>query len=440
MQDIIAAVATPRGKGGIAVIRISGAGAGKLLSGLFRPCPAQIRPRYMYYGEFLAGDTAVDKGLAVLFQAGHSFTGEETLELHCHGGERVSELLLEAAIACGARPALPGEFTKRAFLNGRMDLSEAEAVGDMIEADSTAAVLLAKQALSGGLRERIEGFRDELTDMLASIEAGIDYPDELPEEETREDVLRRIAAMLEQVDGLIATYNRGRMRKEGISVCILGRPNAGKSSLMNALCGRDSAIVTDIAGTTRDVLHETVEINGLAVHLYDTAGLRGTDDRIERIGVERALKQAECADLVLYVTDGAQGITQEDEQTLAGLRNKGIKYAALMNKSDIAGWRSAEGISISALSGEGIDEVRSLIAQEAGNTAEGLAIASLRHMEALSGCREALREALEAGRFQPLDCVSIDLHEAWEQLGRITGQSVNEEIIDRIFSKFCLGK
>ena len=439
MQDIIAALATARGKGGVAIVRISGEGSKDLAQKLFTPWD-EPKARYMYYGQMCYEGTVIDKGLAVWFEKGRSFTGEETVELHCHGGERVSALVLEAAIRAGARPAEAGEFTKRAFLNGMIDLSEAEAVGDIIQAESKAAVLLAGRSLSGGIGEKVEEFRSIITDTLAAIEANIDYPDEVSEQYTRDQALAHIKQLITRIEALISTYQSGRMHKEGISVCIMGRPNAGKSSLMNCLCGRDSAIVTPIEGTTRDVLHETVEMDGVAVHLYDTAGLRQSEDEIEQIGILRARKQAELADIVLYMVDGAAGLTAEDERELAWLNDSGKRYELVVNKSDLADKVSLDGIRISAATGEGVDNIRAVITRDAGDTAEGITLTSLRHLNALQNATDALNDALLAAEDMPLDCVSIDIHRAWEELGQITGQSVNEEIIDRIFASFCVGK
>ncbi len=439
MQDIIAAVATAPGKGGVAIVRISGRGSKELAQKLFTPWD-EPKARYMYYGQMLYNGTAIDKGLAVWFETGRSFTGEETVELHCHGGERVSALVLEAAIEAGARPAQAGEFTKRAFLNGMIDLSGAEAVGDIIQADSKAAVLLAGRSLAGGLYEKVEDFRSVITDTLAAIEANIDYPDEVSEQYTRDQAKQHISTLISQLQQLISTYQYGRLHKEGISVCIMGRPNAGKSSLLNSLCGRDSAIVTPIEGTTRDVLHETVELGGIAVHLYDTAGLRESDDQIEQMGIMRARNQAKNADLVLYMVDAAVGLSKEDEQELSWLKDSGKRYELVVNKCDLADNVPLPAVRISAIDGNGVEQIRNIIIKNAGDTAEGVTITSLRHLSALKNAKGALEDALNAVEFMPLDCVSIDIHRAWDELGQITGQSVNEEIIDRIFANFCVGK
>ena len=439
MKDIIAAIATPKGKGGVAIVRISGEGSRELAKGLFSPWE-DPQPRYMYYGTFLFDGNAVDRGLAVYFEQGRSFTGEETVELHCHGGERVSALVLEAAIKAGARPAQAGEFTKRAFLNGMIDLSGAEAVGDMIDAESKAAVMLAGQSLQGGRGDMIRDFQSDITDILASIEASIDYPDEVSEQYTRSSIINTLEQINNRIRELIATYEYGRVRKEGVMVCIMGRPNAGKSSLLNRLCGRESAIVTDIEGTTRDLIHETVEMDGVAVHLYDTAGLRQSGDVIEQIGIERARKQAQNADIVLYLIDGSAEESSEDAKELKWLEDSGINHYKVVNKADISRVKDRDGIYISALSGEGIEDIRALIVGCAGKATEGITIASLRHIHALERAGSAFADALAAAEVMPLDCVSIDVHNGWEALGEITGETVNEDIIDRIFAKFCVGK
>ena len=319
----------------------------------------------------------------------------------------------------------------------------------MIQAQSASAVRLAYRALEGGLRDKIEGFRSTLTDMLASIEACIDYPDELPEQRTRAELIRDIDSLITQITALTDTYNRGRIRKNGLSVCLLGQPNAGKSTLLNRFCGRERAIVTPVPGTTRDILHETVEINGAAVNIYDTAGLRESADTVESIGIARAREQAENADLVLLVCD----FSEKDEEKAAQLcreaekmQKNGIPFAVVYNKCDLSGGDiSLPGAQrvfhLSALTGEGFEPLEQYLAQMAGSDDEGLDIASLRHMEALLAAREAISQAAQAARGDmPLDCISIDLHGAWERLGDITGQSVNQDIINRIFEKFCVGK
>jgi tRNA modification GTPase len=310
----------------------------------------------------------------------------------------------------------------------------------MIEAESKAAVMLAGQSLQGGLGDMIRDFQSDITDILASIEASIDYPDEVSEQYTRSSIINTLEQINNRIRELIATYEYGRVRKEGVMVCIMGRPNAGKSSLLNRLCGRESAIVTEIEGTTRDLIHETVEMDGVAVHLYDTAGLRQSGDVIEQIGIERARKQAQSADIVLYLTDGSAEISEDDQKELEWLNKSGINHYKVVNKADISRVKDRDGIYISALSGEGIEDIRALIVGCAGKATEGITIASLRHIHALERAGSAFADALAAANVMPLDCVSIDVHNGWEALGEITGETVNEDIIDRIFAKFCVGK
>ncbi len=439
MKDTIAAIATPPGKGGIAIIRISGENAHACLDSVFKKRDMEMRK--MYFGGVYDGETLIDKCLCVKFDIGASFTGEKTAEIQCHGGYAAAEDILHAILKNGARMAEAGEFTKRAFMNGKIDLSQAEAVGDIIEADTKSASRAAARLLSGELGKKISAFQDEIKELLTEIEAGIDYPDEIDEQLTREKISEKAQNMLAELDSLIAGYGRGRITREGLKVAIIGKPNAGKSSVLNALCGCDRAIVTPIPGTTRDTLHEILDFSGVKVHLFDTAGIRESDDMIEQAGVERSKMTAEDADIVLCITDASES---DDFSWLdASLKNKQGLF--VFNKSDIAANRAHTvpfawaSVSLSAKTGDGLDKLISFIEGVAreNDCSSSLTVTSERHFEALKNARASLLSCLED---VPADMLSIDLTDAWTYLGVITGQTVTDDIIDNIFKKFCVGK
>ena len=438
MSETIAAIATPAGKGGVAIIRISGDNAYDCLKCVFRK--ENMEARKMYYGGVYDGDVLIDKCLAVRFDKGASYTGEPTAEIQCHGGYASAKDILEAVLKNGARMAQSGEFTKRAFLNGRIDLSQAEAVGDMIDAETKSASRAAARLLSGSLGKKISEFQDDIKELLTAIEAGIDYPDEIDEQHTSESIIELVNLMLPQIEELISGYNKGRITKEGLRVCLIGKPNAGKSSVMNALLGDERAIVTSIAGTTRDTLHEMLDFDGIRVHLYDTAGIRESDDIIEQAGVKRSKLTAEESDMVLYVVDSAEEVSFID---VSNFKDK--KGLVIFNKADIAcaeetelpnGWERAD---VSALTGAGIEKISDFIRREAkeNDASTSLTITSERHYEALLKAKESLENCLEC---LPPDILSIDLVNAWTALGVITGQTVTEDIVNNIFEKFCVGK
>lgn len=445
LRDTIAALATPPGRGGVAIVRVSGPDAPGIMRALIRP-RREIKYRYMHYVSLEYDGCLLDKALCVLFEREHSFTGEYVFEAHCHGGNMAAAAVLEAVFALGARPAQPGEFIKRAFINGKISLAQAESVGELIDARTAQAARMAARGLGGELDGRLKAFQEEVADLLAGIEAAVDYPEQLEEEPAREALNARLDALIPSLKNLRDTYAAGRLLSQGVSVCIAGLPNAGKSSLLNALAGRECAIVTSQAGTTRDVLSVELELNGVLFRLFDTAGLRGGEHlcQAEKIGIERALKQAEEADIILYVIDASAPRSPMDIRFEEGMRAHGAKLFRIYNKCDLPGAAvpAEEGrIALSALSGLGLEGLKELLGAQAAlaNSTEGLLITNARHKDALVKALDALKGA-RAAQALPLDCVSIDLRTALCALEEITGESASENMVERIFEKFCLGK
>ncbi|MDD6047581.1 MAG: tRNA uridine-5-carboxymethylaminomethyl(34) synthesis GTPase MnmE [bacterium] len=441
MNDLIYALATPVG-GAIAVVRISGPGAEALLKRVFT---GRSAPREMAYGRVVdgAGET-LDEAMAAFFPAPRSYTGEDMAELYLHGGQVTVRRVL-ALLGCHARSARPGEFTERAFLAGKMDLAQAEAVMDLINAGAERSAKSALAQLEGRLSVRIADVERELLDALSGLEAAIDYPEEL-EDDVTSALPEVLAAAERELQALAGAGLSGRVLREGARVAIVGRPNAGKSSLLNALAGAERAIVTQFAGTTRDVLEETVSMEGVPVTLYDTAGIRAADDPVERIGVERARLAAERADLLLVCFDAAAPLTEED---LALLREtEGRPRIAVCNKSDLPALWSAETLaaqgisacSVSAETGEGLAALRHAIAVRVAPEQESALVTNARHIEALQLAAAAVAEARQNAGGAELELVATDLREALSALGQITGRTAAADLIERIFSKFCVGK
>ncbi len=451
-SDTIAAVATPAGTGGVAVIRISGDAAEEVLRKVFPR--AEYEPGQMYYGSVKRNGQLLDMVLAVLFRAPKSYTGEDTAELHCHGSAVGVKNILEFVMECGARPAQPGEFTRRAFLNGKMDLSQAEAVCDFISASSQAGAKASLGQLAGKLKEQVLAFQDTLTDVLARVEAAVEYPEEDLEQEITQDVTPQLELLKKQIDHLADTFAQGQLAKEGMRVAIAGKPNVGKSSLMNALLGTDRAIVTDVAGTTRDTIEQEFSIEGISIYLTDTAGIRRTEDFIEKEGIKRSENAIKRSKLAVFVLDIGEEITQEDHLVMSALKNAQVDVIVVLNKLDASESLSDEAVydafgdvrmlKISAKEEIGIEELKREIfscATKDNTSNEGLLITNARHRFALMDASKQIAEALAALRTgMDMDCVTIDLNAAWSSLGEITGKTVSEEIIDRIFTKFCLGK
>jgi tRNA modification GTPase len=453
-KDTIVAPATPPGEGGIAVIRISGANAEALLRRFFRPStPLDILSSHrLYHGAILNGaGLALDEVLAVIMRAPRSFTREDVAEIHCHGGPTLVARILDLLVDGGARLAQPGEFTFRAFLNGRIDLTRAEAVIDLIRSRSAAAGNLAFRQLSGELSRTIFQLRDALLHTLAEVEAWIDFPEEdlpLPSlEKFRDQVLKVIV----QIDALLAGFATGRALREGLSLLILGSPNVGKSSLLNVLLGESRAIVTDIPGTTRDTIEEPLVLGGVPLRVVDTAGIRDSIDPVEAEGVRRTRGKVAGADLILLVVDGSRPVGDSDWQALELC--SGRPTLVVGNKADLGAqpfphrWCELPRVAISTHTGSGIDTLRAQILQTVqgrdagGDIGESVLVSDRRHREALVRCRTALElflEGIEAGR--GFEFLALEMREALAALGEITGETTPEEVLDLIFSRFCIGK
>ena len=458
-MDTIAAIATGHSPTAIGIVRVSGEGCFALCDKVFRAAnsrPFSGQPSHkMVFGEMLDGQgRVIDQGLAVRFPGPHSYTGEDSAEFHCHGSPVVLRELLDALFAAGARQAKAGEFTQRAFLNGRLDLTQAEAVIDLIDAETAAAARNAAAQLDGGLRRVLEPIQDSLLDITSRFYAVVDYPDEDIEDVKPEQVAEALSSAEKQLSSLLATCQRGKVLKSGVRTAIVGRPNAGKSSLLNALAGYERAIVTDIPGTTRDTVEESVLCGGVLLRLIDTAGIRDTEDVVEQKGVERSRKALESADLVLAVVDSSVPLTDEDLEVLR-LAAENPRWIAVFSKCDLWDTKAhsvgiigspapAASVTLSSVTGEGLGDLENAVAAlfPAGDPKEaGSLLTDQRQEEAARRARDAVRrakDALENG-LTP-DAVLTDAEEALDSLGELTGRTAKEEIVSRIFSRFCVGK
>jgi len=446
MHDTIAAISTPPGNGGISVIRISGTDAVSVADSVFSGNLKDAASHTVHYGYIVHDGEKIDEVLVTLMLAPKTFTAEDTVEISTHGGTVVTKRVLDCVIRSGARPAQPGEFTKRAFMNGRIDLAKAEAVIDVINSGNVLAGKNAIAQLTGKLSGKIEGMRQSLVNLAAHMQVSIDYPDEDLEDITVDDIMNTLKETLSDCNKLIKSADDGRILKDGIRTVIAGKPNVGKSTLLNCLSGGERAIVTDIAGTTRDIIEQDITIKGIPVKLIDTAGIRETDDEIERIGVERSEKSLNSADLVIVMLDGSVQPDSEDMKVLE--RTKDMKRIVVVNKSDKGLDEKAKqygDVFISAKNDEGTDELSDIIS-EMYNIGEivssnGEIITNMRHKSALCRCSEALGRAIdtiESG--MPQDIASIDINDAIDSLGEITGATVSEDVVSAVFANFCVGK
>jgi tRNA modification GTPase len=455
-QDTIAAIATPPGEGGVAIIRISGACAETIAAKIFtrsQRSNGKLRSHSLYHGKIRDPRTqrALDEVLLTVMRQPRSYTGEDVVEIHGHGGAFLAQQILGLVLAQGARQAEPGEFTKRAFLNGRLDLAQAEAVLDLIRARTEKSAELALQQATGELSKWVEELREELLQILVQVEAAIDFPEEEIELLQRQNLTRKVDRLREKIDAIIATYDWGKLFREGVRVCICGSPNVGKSSLLNALLGEERVIVTPVPGTTRDVIEESINLNGLPVVLWDTAGIHETEDQIERIGVKLSRERMEKADAMVFVVDGSMPLTADD-RVLSG-EIAGKKTLLTINKSDLPRVAVVDELtqalgpsriaSVSAKTGEGINQLkenlRELILHT--ETEPSVVITNLRHRSALMRGEVALKHALiSLGENQAPEFIAVDLSQASEALEEIVGAIRNDDILERIFSDFCIGK
>ncbi len=431
MQESIAAIATASGTGGVAIIRISGENSLEIAGKMFTPYK-NFKPNYMYAGHIQA-DGFTDYGFLVYFKAPKSFTGEDVVELHCHGGVQLARGVLKKCLSLGARLADRGEFTKRAFLNGKLTLASAEGMADMINAESLALLRAGSMLYGEKLSNEVETLQNSLKDILAEVAVEIDYPEEDDGGLDLKKIKSQVAALKVATDGLVSGYKCGKKLKEGVTVAICGKPNTGKSSLLNALLGYDKAIVSAEAGTTRDAVEGAIDIDGVKYNLIDTAGIRECAGAVESIGIERAKKIVTTADIILSVSEG------EDADLPADVSGEVIR---VFNKSDLKKPVGKFDIAVSAKTGNGLDKLKKLIAEISfGDIALDKAyVVEERHYAALLKAAKALKSATENLETLTLDIIAVDLKDAWDALGEITGETANEEIISTVFSKFCVGK
>ena len=457
ITDTIAAISSAAGNSGIGIIRVSGDEAIEVVDKIFRPANknkklANVESHTVHYGHIMDGDKTLDQVLVIVMKNPHSYTGEDTVEIDCHGGMLILKKVLDLVLKNGARTAEPGEFTKRAFLNGRIDLSQAEAVMDLINSKNDFALNSSIEQLKGGVSDAIKDIRKDIIYHIAFIESALDDPEHISLDGYDEEITEMLNENINKISKLVNSFDNGRIMKEGIKTVILGKPNAGKSSLLNLMLGEDRAIVTDIEGTTRDTLEENINFNGLSLKIIDTAGIRDTEDLVERIGVNKAKEIAKEGDLIIYVVDGSRELDDNDREIIKLINDK--QAIILVNKSDmdtvinideLKEDSNRDVILFSAKNGEGMDqleeEIRNMFYSGKVTYNDQVYITNARHKEALENALESLKQvknSVDAG--MPEDFYSIDLMDAYTDLGLIIGESVEDDLVNEIFSKFCMGK
>ncbi len=455
--DTIAAIATAMSSSGIGIVRISGEQAFSIMKRIFRkknnrPLDVEITSHTVHYGYIYDGNELLDEVLVLVMKGPHSYTAEDTVEIDCHGGVLMMKKILETVLKYGARPAEPGEFTKRAFLNGRIDLSEAEAVIDVINAKNQYALKNSVKQLSGGVSRKVKELREKILYETAWIESALDDPEHISLEGYSQGLKERLEPMITELKKLLASSDNGRIMTEGIKTVILGKPNAGKSSLLNALLGENRAIVTDIAGTTRDTLEEQIRMQGISLNIVDTAGIRDTEDLVEQIGVSRAREAAEDADLIIYVADSSIPLDKNDEDIMRLIQRR--KAVVLLNKTDLESVITKEElerktgktvIGVSAKEETGIEEleevIKAMFYKGELDFNDEIYITNIRQKAALQESYNSLMMVMEGIEARmPEDLYSIDLMNAYEQLGKMIGEAVEEDLVNEIFGKFCMGK
>lgn len=457
VTDTIAAISTSTGNSGIGIIRISGDESIEITDRIFKSNKkdkklVNVKSHTINYGHIVDGENTLDQVLVSVMKGPHSYTGEDTVEINCHGGMLILKKVLDLVIKNGAKSAEPGEFTKRAFLNGRLDLSQAEAVMDLINSQNEFALNSSINQLKGSVSEKIKEIRSEIIYHIAFIESALDDPEHISLDGYNEEISKMVDKNIKEVKRLIDTFDNGRIMKEGIKTVILGKPNAGKSSLLNLMLGEERAIVTDIEGTTRDTLEENINLNGLSLKMIDTAGIRNTNDIVEKIGVDKAKDIARDADLIIYVVDGSRKLDENDKDILSIIKDK--HAIVLINKSDIEnvidigdleGINKENIIIFSAKNGNGMEQleekIKDMFYSGKINYNNQIYITNARHKEALDNVYDSLLKVKDSiEMMMPEDFYSIDLMDAYEQLGLIIGESVEDDLVNEIFAKFCMGK